>query len=179
MQPAESRLAVSQLSADRRADGSALPARVAIGSHRGRGPVDGGWWPHSYDASAEFPALVTALAARLGRVERIGYDIDLWQSTTPKMICDGMVVRCEGFRGVFVDLNSIISGPDKATILILIAPETSDGIARAAMDAATDAAPGDTVERILGRVNGATSHANSAATQTVAASSRLGARPTG
>lgn len=176
MQSTESRPAASQPSADRRADESALPARVAIGSHRGRGPVDGGWWPYSYDASMEFPALVAALVAHLGNVERIGYDIDLWHSATPKMVCDGTVVRCEGFYAVFAHLISIISGPDQATILLMIAPETSDGIAHAAMSAAAVAAPGDTVDSILGRANGATNYAESAAGQAIAASA---ARPAG
>src|SRR5439155_16889727 len=38
------------------------------------GHVDGAWWPRSRDLAAELPALLAALAARLGRVHRVGPD---------------------------------------------------------------------------------------------------------
>jgi len=35
------------------------------------GHVDGAWWPRTRDLTAELPALLAAVAARLGRIDRV------------------------------------------------------------------------------------------------------------
>lgn len=159
MQPTESSPVVSMPPID----GRTMPVRLTIGTRTGRGPVDSAWWPYSYNAPTEFPALVTALVVRPGRVEQIGYDFDLWHSATRKLLCDDVVVRCESFHTVFAHLISIIIGPDQGLLLLPSAPEASDDVARAAMSAAASAAPGDTVGNILGRASKVARQPSSAA----------------
>ena len=62
------------------------------------GFVDGGWWPASNDLAMEVPALLAAVAPRLGRVERVSYRIDDWAAAARKIVVDGAVVRLGGFR---------------------------------------------------------------------------------
>jgi hypothetical protein len=101
------------------------------------GHVDGGWWPHSYDAAAEFPQLIDALSARAGRVERIGYDMDAWHSVRRKLIHDGEIVRCEGFRTVFADTVNIVSITGQQIRLLVVPPQAGADIAEAALHAAS------------------------------------------
>ena len=45
------------------------------------GYVDGAWWPRSRDLSAELPALLAVLAVRLGRVQRVSFNLTDWDAT--------------------------------------------------------------------------------------------------
>jgi hypothetical protein len=40
------------------------------------GYADGVWWPRPRDLSAELPALLAALAVRLGRVQRVCHNLN-------------------------------------------------------------------------------------------------------
>jgi hypothetical protein len=51
--------------------------------------VDGGWWPRSRDLAAELPSLLSVLAVRLGRIERVGYHIGEWVATLHKISFGG------------------------------------------------------------------------------------------
>jgi len=42
------------------------------------GYVDGAWWPHSRDLTAELPTLLPALTDRLGRIEHVTYSLTTW-----------------------------------------------------------------------------------------------------
>lgn len=47
-----------------------------------RGAVDRAWWPASYDAGAELPALIAAIDQRLERrVLRVGLHMDTWETS--------------------------------------------------------------------------------------------------
>jgi hypothetical protein len=117
----------------------------------GHGHVDGGWWPRSYDAAEEFPPLIDALSARLGRIERIGYDMDAWHSVTRKWIHRGDLVRSEGFHTVFAHTVSIISIAGQRLSLLVVPPETSKDIAETALHAASELVSTATVQDILAR----------------------------
>jgi hypothetical protein len=129
----------------------------------GRGYVDGGWWPHSYDAATEFPPLIAALRTRIGRVERIGYDMDLWHSATRKLIHDGEVVRCEGFHTAFAHTVSVISILGQQVSVLVVPPTTDNGTAEAALHAASGLASVHTLADILARMSAAVATSDSPA----------------
>ncbi|QLY29252.1 DUF5994 family protein [Nocardia huaxiensis] len=47
------------------------------------GPVDGAWWPRTGNPATELRQLVTALAARLGPMARVGFD---WIAADPTLL---------------------------------------------------------------------------------------------
>lgn len=71
------------------------PRRTRSACDARRGAVDGAWWPATYDAGAELPALIAAIDQHLGRrVLRVGLHVDTWHNIP------GQDVSCAGDRHV-------------------------------------------------------------------------------
>jgi hypothetical protein len=116
---------------------------------RDAGYVDGAWWPRSRDLAAELPALLDALAARLGVVDRMAYNLAEWE-TAPRRL-DGHTVRLGGFRYQRANTVGVSgSGRDRVTLLV-IPPETSTTDARQVSLAAAGENNVDSVETLLAR----------------------------
>ncbi|MEV1175804.1 DUF5994 family protein [Nonomuraea sp. NPDC049784] len=113
-----------------------------------RGTVDGAWWPRTRDASAELPALISAVDRRLGRaVLRVGLYLDAWDHIPRRIPARGRQVRVGWFRHADPRLITLtIAGTEPITLLV-IPPGTADGPAAAALTlAAADTmgiSPGD------------------------------------
>lgn len=108
------------------------PADVA------HGRLDGGWWPRSRDPEAEFPELVAALQPWLGTANRVSYHLDMWDAAPRKIVFEGLAVHCEGFRSMDPHTIAVTSSSSGRLNLLIIPPETSDGMARTALDVAAD-----------------------------------------
>nr|WP_246257633.1 DUF5994 family protein [Amycolatopsis anabasis] len=89
--------------------------------------VDGAWWPRSRNLSAELPALLAALRPRLGRIERITYNLSIWDLAVRKAAIGDHVVRLDGFFSQAPDLVTVVgsSGRTRLTLLV-VPPETAD-----------------------------------------------------
>lgn len=48
------------------------------------GYVDGAWWPHSADLTAELPDLLSVLSVRLGPIGRVIYNVNEWAKPPAK-----------------------------------------------------------------------------------------------
>lgn len=105
------------------------------------GQVDGAWWPRSRDMAAELPTLLTDLAARLGRVERVSYNLAAWAPTARKITIGGAVVRLGGYRTQHPDTVDVLGARQQLTLLV-VPPEASPQAARRALN--TAAQPGNT-----------------------------------
>ena len=46
------------------------------------GYVDGAWWPHSDDLTAELPDLLAVLSVRLGPIDRVLFKLTDWSLMT-------------------------------------------------------------------------------------------------
>lgn len=96
------------------------------------GVLDGGWWPRTRDPAAELPALVAAVADRLGVVSRIALNADAWDTRPQRVKTAGpRVVRLDWFgawdahtiRLIGCDsahLDLLMIPPDTATVLALV-----------------------------------------------------------
>src|ERR1700754_5356278 len=62
------------------------------------GYVDGAWWPRSDDLAAELPDLLAVLSVRLGRIDRVMYNLDEWAEAPAKVATGGRRVRLDGYR---------------------------------------------------------------------------------
>ena len=106
------------------------------------GHVDGAWWPRTRDLATELPALLTALATRLGRIDRITYHLGDWPDPPRRITVDDSVVRLEGFRSQPSRSLTVIGWDRHRMTLLVVPPEASSDLAQHALATAAD--PGNT-----------------------------------
>jgi hypothetical protein len=99
------------------------------------GWVDGGWWPRSRDLAAELPGLLSVLAVRLGRIERVSYHLGEWAPNRHRISCGGQVVRIEGYRSQRANTVDVLAPGQRVTLLV-VAPEAFAPTAHAMLMAA-------------------------------------------
>ena len=112
------------------------------------GWVDGGWWPRSRDLAGELPSLLSVLAVRLGRTERVGYHLGEWVATLHKISCGGGAVRLEGYRSQHANTVDVLAPGQRVTLLV-VAPEASAQTAHAVLMAAECRGNTDDVDTLL------------------------------
>jgi hypothetical protein len=88
------------------------------------GHVDGAWWPHSDDLLMELPDLLAVLSVRLGRIDRVIYNLTEWASAPAKLPIDGRVVRLAGYYRQPVNTVEVLGNRNK--IVLLVVPARSD-----------------------------------------------------
>jgi hypothetical protein len=85
------------------------------------GYVDGAWWPRSLDLSTELPALLAVLAVRLGRIQRVSYNLTAWNTAPRRLQVEDQPVRLGGFH--FQNPHTVdVFGLDGPRITLLIVP---------------------------------------------------------
>src|SRR5436309_7777961 len=89
------------------------------------GQVDGAWWPHSDDLAAELPDLLAVLSVRLGRIDRVLYNVNEWAKPPKKLVTGGRRVRLDGY--VRQPTNTIeVVGLDRNRIGLLVVPPNTN-----------------------------------------------------
>ena len=96
------------------------------------GVFDGAWWPRSNRVLAELPDLITALTAHLGRIVRVGLDVDAWDDVPRSITVNGRVIRVSWFPGGDRTI-SLSLGFQNHFLLLVVPPATGAEAARAAM----------------------------------------------
>lgn len=104
-----------------------------------QGVVDGAWWPHSRDPSAELLELIAGLDAQLGAVTRVALNLDAWASAPRRLTVAGRTVRVGSFRAIDAHTVSVRSIPRERVVLLVVPPEATTAAAAIAMAMATDA----------------------------------------
>jgi hypothetical protein len=75
-----------------------------------QGAVDGAWWPTTYDAGAELPALIAAIDQHLQRrVLRVGLHIDTWDNIPHHSAAPGRHVKVGWFRTIDPHVVNLIT----------------------------------------------------------------------
>lgn len=108
---------------------STVPARTPRLRLKPKAPhsgyVDGAWWPHSDDLTAELPDLLAVLSVRLGRIDRVLYHLGAWASAPRKLVTGGRAVRLDGYGRQ--PLNTVeILGLDHDRLTLLVVPPRTD-----------------------------------------------------
>lgn len=85
------------------------------------GFVDGAWWPHTRNLSAELPDLLDVLSGRLGQIDRVLYNVREWAQTPTKLASGGRRVHLDGYRRQPVNTVEVI-GFDRDRIVLLAVP---------------------------------------------------------
>lgn len=117
------------------------------------GYVDGAWWPHSEDLTAELPDLLSVLSVRLGPIARVIYNLNEWQSAPAKFATAARTVRLDGYRRQPVNTIEVIGLNRAKVVLLVVSPHADPGQAHSIMMTAAGPSNAATVDSLL--LNGA------------------------
>ena len=92
------------------------------------GHVNGAWWPRSRELTAELPALLAVLAAQLGDVPRVRYNLTEWNTAPHRIAANGVWVRLDGFWSRPADTVDLIT-VDRRCVTLLVVPSNTDEFA--------------------------------------------------
>ena len=110
--------------------------RRQTGSRR-EGLLNGAWWPKSRDIGAQLRGLVTALAAHIGPISRVGLDVDTWDGVPEQLFVDGRIVHVD-WSPVGDDTVLITHGDQDHFALLVVPPRATQAEAQRAMAQAMD-----------------------------------------
>jgi Family of unknown function (DUF5994) len=97
------------------------------------GYVDGAWWPHNDDLTAELPDLLAVLSVRLGPIDRVIYSLNEWAKAPKKLATDGRTVRLDGYRLQPVNTVEVLGLNREKIVLLVVSPHANPDQAHAIM----------------------------------------------
>lgn len=101
------------------------------------GYVDGAWWPRSRDLAEELQGLVAALTDRVGRVERVSYNLNSWAHAGRRIVATGTTVRLQGYNLLHTNVVDV-RGERARLRLLVVSPDASESAGTAALTAASE-----------------------------------------
>lgn len=113
------------------------------------GYVDGAWWPHSEDLTAELPDLLSVLSVRLGPIGRVIYNVNEWAKPPAKFATGGRTLRLDGYRLQPVNTVEVLGLDRNKIVLLVVSPHADPDQAHAIMMAAAGPNNASTVESLL------------------------------
>jgi hypothetical protein len=113
------------------------------------GYVDGAWWPHSEDLTAELPDLLSVLSVRLGPIGRVIYNVNEWAKPPAKFATGGRTLRLDGYRLQPVNTVEVLGLNRNKIVLLVVSPHADPDQAHAIMMAAAGPNNASTVESLL------------------------------
>ncbi|MEV0458863.1 DUF5994 family protein [Catellatospora methionotrophica] len=113
---------------------------VLADTRAGQAVLDGGWWPRSWDASVEVPALVLALAQRYGRIRHVMLSSATWGSGDRRLAVGAGAVRMGWFASQDGALAIAITDRDDQLDLLVVPPAATAAAAETALARAADPA---------------------------------------
>ena len=113
------------------------------------GYVDGAWWPHSEDLTAELPDLLSVLSVRLGPIGRVIYNLNEWAKPPTKFATGGRTVRLDGYRIQPVNTVEVLGLNRNKIVLLVVSPHADPDQAHAIMMTAAGPNNAATVESLL------------------------------
>jgi Family of unknown function (DUF5994) len=113
------------------------------------GFVDGAWWPHSEDLTAELSDLLSVLSVRLGPIDRVIYNLSEWAKAPAKFATGGRKVRLDGYRLQPVSTVEVLGLDRSRIVLLVISPHADPDQAHAIMMTAAGPNNASTVESLL------------------------------
>jgi Family of unknown function (DUF5994) len=113
------------------------------------GYVDGAWWPHSDDLTAELPDLLSVLSVRLGPIVRVIYNVNEWAKPPVKFATGGRTVRLDGYRIQPVSTVELLGLDRTRIVLLVVSPHADPDQAHAIMMTAAGPNNASTVDSLL------------------------------
>jgi hypothetical protein len=113
------------------------------------GYVDGAWWPRSDDLAAELPDLLAVLSVRLGRIDRVMYNLNEWAKAPAKLATGGRRVRLDGYRRQPINTVEVLGLNRNRIVLLVVRPNADPDGAHATLMAAAAPSNDSTVDSLL------------------------------
>jgi len=98
--------------------------------------IDGAWWPRSMHLVDELPDLVASVSDRLGQVVMVGYRRNGWGEAPPLAEIAGHTIELLGFTSDERAIVILIGEDGRHLSLHVIRPDTSEEVARHALEEA-------------------------------------------
>jgi hypothetical protein len=113
------------------------------------GYVDGAWWPRSDDLAAELPDLLAVLSVRLGRIDRVMYNLNEWAKASAKLAIGGRRVRLDGYQRQPTNTVEVLGLNRTRIALLVVRPNADPDGAHATLMAAAAPSNDSTVDSLL------------------------------
>lgn len=116
------------------------PRLVLTSTPAGKGILDGGWWPRSWDPAAELPGLILALADRYGTIRSVMLNRAVWDGHFRRLSVGGRGLRMSWYVTLGPALMIVTTDDGDQLELLVVPPSATEWTAHQAMTAAADRA---------------------------------------
>lgn len=114
--------------------------RLRLSPHGGLPrPIDGAWWPRSYDLLAELPRLLAGLPRAWGNIGSVTVNGPMWAAPPGRMLVANQVVRLHRSLTASAPHTVVLLAPGRGRWdLLVVPPDTPEEAAGPLMAAAVD-----------------------------------------
>ncbi|MGP3938718.1 DUF5994 family protein [Streptomyces sp. 6N106] len=101
-------------------------------------PIDGAWWPRSYDLLAELPPLLAGLPPAWGHINSVTVNGAEWSATPGRMLVSNQVVRLRRILTASAPHTVVLLAPGRGRWdLLVVPPNTTEEAAEPLLASAT------------------------------------------
>ncbi|WP_435284390.1 DUF5994 family protein [Streptomyces koelreuteriae] len=100
-------------------------------------PIDGAWWPRSYDLLAELPSLLAGLPRAWGQITSVTVNGAMWHEVPGRTLVFNEVVRLHRALAASAPHTAVLLAPGRGRWdLMVVPPDTTEAAAEPLMAAA-------------------------------------------
>ncbi|WDV53228.1 DUF5994 family protein [Streptomyces coeruleorubidus] len=100
-------------------------------------PIDGAWWPRSYDLPAELPTLLAGLPRAWGHITSVTVNGATWSAVPGRMLVFNQVVQLHRALAASTPHTVVLLAPGRGRWdLLVVPPDTTEEAAEPLMAAA-------------------------------------------
>jgi hypothetical protein len=100
-------------------------------------PIDGAWWPRSYDLLAELPSLLAGLPRAWGHITGVTVNGAMWSTGPGRMLVFNQVVGLHRTLAASAPHTAVLLAPGRGRWdLLVVPPDTTEEAAEPLMAAA-------------------------------------------